>query len=157
MPLCARAGVWDSGSFAWRARFLCKNKYRIMSVNKVILIGNVGKEPDVRHLDRNVVVANLVLATTERGYTLQNGTPVPERTEWHNIVLWGGLAEVAEKYVHKGDRIYIEGKIRTNTYEDQNGIRRYRTEILAETMDMLSSKTAGVGQVPDGSAQGTSF
>ena len=157
MPLCARAGVWVSGCCAWRARFLCKNKYRIMSVNKVILIGNVGKEPDVRHLDRNVVVANLVLATTERGYTLQNGTPVPERTEWHNIVLWGGLAEVAEKYVHKGDRIYIEGKIRTNTYEDQNGIRRYRTEILAETMDMLSSKTAGVGQVPDGSAQGTSF
>ena len=157
MPLCARAGVWDSGSCALRARFLCKNKYRIMSVNKVILIGNVGKEPDVRHLDRNVVVANLVLATTERGYTLQNGTPVPERTEWHNIVLWGGLAEVAEKYVHKGDRIYIEGKIRTNTYEDQNGIRRYRTEILAETMDMLSSKTAGVGQVPDGSAQGASF
>ena len=112
-----------------------------MSVNKVILIGNIGKEPDVRHLDRNVVVANMVLATTERAYTLQNGTQVPERTEWHNIVLWGGLAEVAEKYVHKGDRIYIEGNIRTNTYEDQNGIRRYRTEILAETMEMLSSKT----------------
>ena len=111
-----------------------------MSVNKVILIGNVGKDPDVRHLDRNVAVANMVLATTERAYTLQNGTQVPERTEWHNIVLWGGLAEVAEKYVHKGDRIYIEGKIRTNTYEDQNGIRRYRTEILAETMEMLSSR-----------------
>ncbi len=111
-----------------------------MSVNKVILIGNVGKDPDVRHLDRNVVVANMVLATTERAYTLQNGTQVPERTEWHNIVLWGGLAEVAEKYVHKGDRIYIEGKIRTNNYEDQNGIRRYRTEILAETMEMLSTK-----------------
>ena len=85
----------------------------------------------------------MVLATTERAYTLQNGTQVPERTEWHNIVLWGGLAEVAERYVHKGDRIYIEGKIRTNTYEDQNGIRRYRTEILAETMEMLSSRTAG--------------
>lgn len=113
-----------------------------MSVNKVILIGNVGKDPDVRHLDRNVAVANMVLATTERAYTLQNGTQVPERTEWHNIVLWGGLAEVAEKYVHKGDRIYIEGKIRTNTYEDQNGIRRYRTEILAETMEMLSSRGA---------------
>ena len=135
----------------------CAYKYCNMSVNKVILIGNVGKEPDVRHLDRNVVVANLVLATTERGYTLQNGTPVPERTEWHNIVLWGGLAEVAEKYVHKGDRIYIEGKIRTNTYEDQNGIRRYRTEILAETMDMLSSRASGVGQMPEGSAQGSSF
>ncbi len=119
--------------------FECKN----MSVNKVILIGNVGKDPDVRHLDRNVAVANLVLATTERAYTLQNGTQVPERTEWHNVVLWGGLADVAEKYVHKGDRIYIEGKIRTNTYEDQNGIRRYRTEILAESMEMLSSRSAG--------------
>ena len=128
-----------------------------MSVNKVILIGNVGKEPDVRHLDRNVVVANMVLATTERGYTLQNGTTVPERTEWHNIVLWGGLAEVAEKYVHKGDRIYIEGKIRTNTYEDQNGIRRYRTEILAEAMDMLSSKAAGVAPGQDDPAQGNGF
>ena len=117
-----------------------------MSVNKVILIGNVGKDPDVRHLDRNVAVANMVLATTERAYTLQNGTQVPERTEWHNIVLWGGLAEVAECYVHKGDRIYIEGKIRTNTYEDQNGIRRYRTEILAETMEMLSSR--GTGPAP---------
>ena len=124
-----------------------------MSVNKVILIGNIGKEPDVRHLDRNVVVANMVLATTERAYTLQNGTQVPERTEWHNIVLWGGLAEVAEKYVHKGDRIYIEAKIRTNTYEDQNGIRRYRTEILAETMEMLSSKTgmAPADVTPSGS------
>ncbi len=119
-------------------------KYYNMSVNKVILIGNVGKDPDVRHLDRNVAVANLVLATTERAYTLQNGTQVPERTEWHNIVLWGGLAEVAERYVHKGDRIYIEGKIRTNTYEDQNGIRRYRTEILADTMEMLSSRGSGV-------------
>lgn len=119
---------------------LCVYSIVDMSVNKVILIGNVGKEPDVRHLDRNVAVANLVLATTERAYTLQNGTQVPERTEWHNIVLWGGLADIAEKYVHKGDRLYIEGKIRTNTYEDQNGIRRYRTEILAESMEMLSSR-----------------
>lgn len=113
-----------------------------MSVNKVILIGNVGKEPDVKHLDRNATVANLTLATTERAYTLQNGTQIPDRTEWHNIVLWGGLAEVVERYVHKGDRLYIEGKIRTNSYEDQSGIRRYRTEILAETMEMLSSRNS---------------
>ena len=126
-----------------------------MSVNKVILTGNVGKNPDVRHLDRNVAVANMVVATTERAYTLQNGTQVPERTEWHNIVLWGGLAEVAEKYVHKGDRIYIEGKIRTNTYEDQNGVRRYRTEILAETMEMLSSRGATPSPV-DGPATDSS-
>lgn len=113
-----------------------------MSVNKVILIGNVGKDPEVRHLDRNMAVANIVLATTERGYTLQNGTQVPERTEWHNVVLWGGLAEVVEKYVHKGDKLFIEGKIRTATYEDQTGIRRYRTEILAENMEMLSYRQA---------------
>ena len=120
-----------------------------MSVNKVILIGNVGKNPDVRHLDRNVAVANMVLATTERAYTLQNGTQVPERTEWHNVVLWGGLADVAEKYVRKGDKLYIEGKIRTTTYEDQTGIRRYRTEILAENMEMLSYRAAGSTQGAD--------
>lgn len=129
----------------------------VMSVNKVILIGNVGKNPDVRHLDRNVAVANMVIATTERAYTLQNGTQVPERTEWHNVVLWGGLAEVAEKYVHKGDRIYIEGKIRTNTYEDQNGIRRYRTEILAETMEMLSSRSASATAMDEPIADNSIF
>ncbi|MBR2607908.1 MAG: single-stranded DNA-binding protein [Bacteroidaceae bacterium] len=120
-----------------------------MSVNKVILIGNVGKDPEVRHLDRNMALANIALATTERGYTLQNGTQVPERTEWHNVVLWGGLADVAEKYVRKGDKLYIEGKIRTTTYEDQTGIRRYRTEILAENMEMLSYRAAGSTQGAD--------
>ncbi len=122
------------------------NNIRTMSVNKVILIGNVGKDPEVRHLDRNMAVANIALATTERGYTLQNGTQVPERTEWHNVVLWGGLADVAEKYVRKGDKLYVEGKIRTTTYEDQTGIRRYRTEILAENMEMLSYRGGGNAQ-----------
>ena len=116
-----------------------------MSVNKVILIGNVGKDPEVRHLDRNMAVANLAVAATADSYTLQNGTQVPERTEWHNVVLWGGLADVAEKYVRKGDKLYIEGKIRTTTYEDQTGIRRYRTEILAENMEMLSYRSANNG------------
>ena len=125
------------------------NSIRAMSVNKVILIGNVGKDPEVRHLDRNMAVANIALATTERGYTLQNGTQVPERTEWHNVVLWGGLAEVAEKYVRKGDKLYIEGKIRTTTYEDQTGIRRYRIEILAENMEMLSYRAAANAQAAD--------
>ena len=83
-----------------------------MSLNKVQLIGNVGKDPEVRYLDYHVAVAAFTLATTERGYKLANGTQVPERTEWHNIVLWRGLAETAEKYVHKGDKLYIEGKIR---------------------------------------------
>lgn len=110
-----------------------------MSVNKVILIGNVGRDPEVRYLDNGVAVATLTLATTERGYTLQNGTQVPERTEWHNVVLWRGLAEVAEKYVHKGDKLYVEGKIRTRSYDDQNGVKRYVVEIFADNMEMLSA------------------
>lgn len=101
-----------------------------MSLNKVQLIGNVGKDPDVRYLDNGVAVATFPLATTDRAYTLANGTQVPERTEWHNIVLWRGLAETAEKYVHKGDKLYIEGKIRSRSYDDQNGIKRYIVEIL---------------------------
>ena len=115
-----------------------------MSVNKVILIGNVGKDPEVRYLDSGVAVATFPLATSDRAYTLANGTQVPERTEWHNIVLWRGLAETAEKYVHKGDKLYLEGKIRTRSYDDQAGVKRYVTEIFVESMEMLSPKTAGV-------------
>ena len=111
-----------------------------MSVNKVILIGNVGKDPDVRYLDSGVAVATFSLATTERGYTLQNGTQVPDRTEWHNIVLWRGLAQTAEKYVHKGDKLYIEGKIRSRSYDDQNGIKRSIVEIFADNMEMLTPR-----------------
>ena len=111
-----------------------------MSVNKVILIGNVGKDPDVRYLDNHVCVANLTLATTERGYTAQNGTQVPDRTEWHNLVFWRGLAETVEKYVHKGDKLYVEGSIRNRSYDDQNGIKRYVTEIFVDSMEMLSSR-----------------
>ncbi|WP_300728555.1 single-stranded DNA-binding protein [uncultured Bacteroides sp.] len=112
-----------------------------MSLNKVQLIGNVGKDPDVRYLDSGVAVATFPLATTERGYTLANGTQVPERTEWHNIVLWRGLAETAEKYVHKGDKLYIEGKIRSRSYDDQNGVKRYVVEIFADNMEMLTPRT----------------
>ncbi|MDE6214836.1 single-stranded DNA-binding protein [Bacteroides sp.] len=119
-----------------------------MSVNKVILIGNVGRDPEVRYLDSGVAVATFPLATTERGYTLQNGTQVPERTEWHNIVLWRGLAETAEKYVHKGDKLYIEGKIRTRSYDDQAGIKRYVTEIFADSMQMLTPKVATSNAAP---------
>ncbi len=111
-----------------------------MAVNKVLLIGNVGKDPEVRYLDNGVAVANFPLATSERGYTLANGTQVPERTEWHNLVLWRGLAEVAEKYVNKGDKLYIEGKIRTRSYDDQAGVKRYVTEIFVDNMEMLSTK-----------------
>lgn len=106
-------------------------------VNKVILIGNVGTDPEVRYLDGGVAVANLRLATTE-SYKNKNGEKV-DQTEWHNIVLWRGLAEIVEKYVKKGMRLYIEGRIRTRSWEDQNGVKRYTTEIYADNMQMLSS------------------
>ena len=111
-----------------------------MSVNKVILIGNVGVEPEVRYYDSGQAVATLRLATTERGYTMQNGTQVPDRTEWHNVVVWNRLAQVVEKYVHKGDKLYIEGKLRSRSYDDQNGVKRYVVEIYADNMEMLSSR-----------------
>lgn len=117
-----------------------------MSVNKVILIGNVGKDPDVRYLDSGVAVATFSLATTERGYTLANGTQVPERTEWHNIVLWRGLAQTAEKYVRKGDKLFIEGKIKSRSYDDQNGIKRTIVEIFADNMEMLTPRGTGQSQ-----------
>lgn len=107
-----------------------------------MLIGNVGREPEIRYVDAGVCVASLVLATTERGYKLQNGTEVPDRTEWHNITLWRGLAETVEKYVHKGDKLYIEGKIHTRSYDDKNGMKRYITEIWADAMEMLTPRAA---------------
>ena len=111
------------------------------SINIITLCGNVGADADVKEVN-GVKVARFRMATSTGGYKKQDGTEVPERTEWHNGVLWGGLADVAEKYVRKGDKLYIEGKIRTTTYEDQTGIRRYRTEILAENMEMLSYRSA---------------
>ena len=117
-----------------------------MSVNKVILLGNVGRDPEVRYLDTGVAVATFPLATSDRAYTLSNGTQVPERTEWHNLVLWRGLAETAEKYVHKGDKLYVEGKIRTRSYDDQTGAKRYVTEIFVDNMEMLTPKAAPAQQ-----------
>jgi len=111
-----------------------------MSVNKIILLGNVGKDPEVRYFDNGGAVANFTLATTERGYTAANGTQVPDRTEWHNIVLWRGLAEVAEKYVKKGSKLYIEGKVRTRSYDDASGNKRYITEVWGDVMEMLDRK-----------------
>lgn len=110
-------------------------------MNKVMLIGNVGQDPEVRYVDQGVAVARIRLATTERGYTLQNGTQVPEHTDWHNVILWRRLAEVVEKYVHKGDKLYIEGRIRYTTYDDKQGQRRYATEIWADNMEMLTPKS----------------
>lgn len=108
-------------------------------LNKVMLIGHLGKDPDVRTLDSGTKVCQFTLATTEKGYTLQNGTQVPDRTEWHNIVLWKGLAEVAGKYLHKGDKVFIEGKIRSRSYEDNSKVKRYITEIFADNMEILST------------------
>lgn len=110
-------------------------------VNKVILIGNVGADPDVRYLEGGVAVANLRLATTER-YRNKNGENV-DQTEWHTIVLWRGLAEIVEKYVRKGMRLYIEGRLRTRTWDDQSGNKRYTTEIWADNMQMLSFRQEG--------------
>ena len=109
-------------------------------MNKVMLIGNVGVDPEVRYIDQGVAVASIRLATTERGYTLKNGTQVPDQTEWHNIVLWRQLAETVEKYVHKGDKLYIEGKLHTRSYDDRSGNKRYVVEIWADAMEMLSPK-----------------
>lgn len=111
-----------------------------MSVNKVILIGHVGKEPRVKHFDGGSAVATFSLATTDRAYTLANGTNVPERTEWHNVVATNRLADVIEKYVHKGDKLYLECKLRTRDYDDSKGVKHYITEVFVDYMEMLSVK-----------------
>ena len=111
-------------------------------MNKVMLIGNVGKDPEVKYVDQGQAVARLALATTEHGYTLQNGTQVPDRTEWHNVILWYKLAEIVERYVHKGDKLYIEGRIHYASYDDKQGKRKYYTEIWADNMEMLTPRPA---------------
>jgi len=110
-----------------------------MSVNKVILVGNVGKDPEVKHLDSNTSVANFTLATSDH-YTNKGGEKVTT-TEWHNIVCWRGLATIAENYIRKGNQIYVDGKIRTRSYDAQDGSKRYITEILADTIQLLGKKT----------------
>ncbi len=109
-------------------------------MNKVMLIGYVGREPEVRYYDADQAMALVSLATTERGYRLPNGTEVPEHTDWHTVLLYRGLAKVVERYVHTGDRIYIEGRLRYRTYDDPQGRRREVTEILADNIELLSSK-----------------
>ena len=111
-------------------------------MNKVMLIGNVGQEPEIRYVDQGKAVARISLATTERGYTLQNGTQVPDHTDWHRVILWYKLAEIVEKYVHKGDKLYIEGRIRYSTYDDKQGQRRSMTEIWADNIELLSPRPA---------------
>ncbi|WP_118193472.1 single-stranded DNA-binding protein [Albibacterium indicum] len=107
-------------------------------INKVILVGHLGKDPDIRHLDNNVTVASFPLATSE---TYNKDGKRMEQTEWHNIVMWRGLAEIAEKFLHKGKLVYIEGKIRSRSYEDKENIKRYTTEIVADSFTMLGRKS----------------
>ena len=106
------------------------------SVNKVILIGNVGADPEVRYLDRGVAIATFNLATTERGYTMQNGTQVPDVTEWHSVVLWRNLAEWAQQNLRKSMKVYVEGKLKTRAWEKDGQIRR-KTEVVAENIQIL--------------------
>jgi single-strand DNA-binding protein len=109
-----------------------------MSINKVILVGNVGKDPTIRYFDKGVAKANFPLATSET-YTNQQGETITN-TEWHNIVLWRALAEVAEKTIKKGAQVYIVGKIKTRSYVDKDGVNKYITEILADTLLLLEKK-----------------
>ena len=106
-----------------------------------MLIGNVGKEPVVHYYDADQAVAQVSFATTEKGYTLANGMQVPDHTDWHNLVFFRGLAKVVEKYVHKGDRLYVEGRIRYRLYDDKQAKRHNITEIYADNMEMLTSRS----------------
>ncbi len=114
-----------------------------MSVNKVILVGNVGKDPETRYLDEGTAFTKFPMATSET-YKNKAGERV-STTEWHNVVLWRGLAQVAEKYVKKGTQIYIEGRIKTRSYDDQDGNKKYITEIVGDQMQLLSRKPDEAG------------
>lgn len=111
-----------------------------MSVNKVILIGNVGGDPTYKTFENGGTIAQFSVATTKKGFTNKQGVTIPDKTEWHNIVLSNKLADIANQYVRKGDKLYIEGELRTRNYTDNVGIQRYVTEIYGYSMQMLSSK-----------------
>ena len=108
------------------------------SVNKVILVGNLGKDPEVRHLENGAAVANFSIATSETYKDRKTGEKVSQ-TEWHNIVAWRGLAEIAERYLKKGHKVYIEGKLKTRSWQDQDGNNRYSTEVITDNLTMLGS------------------
>lgn len=110
-------------------------------INKVILVGNLGKDPEIRTLESGVKIARFSLATTE-SYNDRNTGQRVDQTEWHNIVLWRGLAEIAEKYLRKGNQVYIEGKLQTRSYQDKDGITKYSTEIVGQNMNMLGGRPA---------------
>jgi single-strand DNA-binding protein len=107
-------------------------------VNKVILVGNLGKDPEVRHLEGDKKVAKFTLATTE-AYRDKNGQRV-ENTEWHNVEFWGPVTDVIEKYLKKGSQVYVEGKLRTRSYEDKEGVKKYVTEIIGQNMTLIGGR-----------------
>ena len=106
------------------------------SVNKVTLLGNLGADPEIRHLPSGIPVANFRMATTE-SYKDKTTGEKREQTEWHNVVAWRGLAEITEKYVKKGSKVYVEGRLRTRQWQDKDGVQRYTTEIQADQMILL--------------------
>jgi single-strand DNA-binding protein len=132
---------------------LLKIKLTMAGVNKVILIGNLGKDPEVRHLESGAVVANFPIATSETYKDRKSGEKITQ-TEWHNIVIWRGLAEVAEKYLKKGNSVYIEGKLRTRSWDDKEGNKRYTTEIVADNMTMLGGKSDSGSSSDNNGSQG---
>lgn len=116
-------------------------------VNRVMLIGNLGKDPDVQVLEGNIAVAKFPLATTE---TFKDRTgKLVSQTEWHTVVLWRGLAELAQKYLHKGSLVYIEGRLKTRSWEDKEGVKKYATEVVGDNLIMLDKRAEGAGR-PDG-------
>lgn len=123
-------------------------------MNKIILIGNVGADPEVRYYDTDQCVATLRLATTEKGYTLPNGTRVPDRTDWHNVVFYRRLAKVVEQYVHKGDKIYVDGRLQYRQYDDKRGIQRTSVDVIVDNLEMLTPKSVSQAhQMQQSSAQ----
>ncbi|MGB4843101.1 MAG: single-stranded DNA-binding protein [Ferruginibacter sp.] len=115
-------------------------------VNKVILIGNLGKDPDMQFLEGNIGVAKFSLATTET-YKDRSGKLISQ-TEWHTVVLWRGLAELAQKYLHKGSLVYIEGRLKTRSWEDKDGNKKFATEVVGDNLIMLDKRSDGSGGVP---------
>ena len=121
-------------------------------INKVILVGNVGVDPEVRTTESGVKVARVRLATSER-YTDRQSGEKKELTEWHTITLWRGLADIVDRYVHKGSQLYIEGRLRTREWVDKDNVKRYTTEILADNMQLLGSRADVQGVAPAAAAQ----
>ena len=131
-----------------------KNDISMRGVNRVILIGNLGKDPDVQFLEGNIGVAKFPLATTET-FKDRSGKLVSQ-TEWHTVVLWRGLAELAQKYLHKGSLVYIEGRLRTRSWEDKEGNRKFATEVVGDNLIMLDKRTDGGHVHGDGGLEGLS-